>query len=79
MTPVLPSTTSTSATYSVPPSPPSKELKHSIISGFRNEMHPKNFEEQGCAVCSKLTLLKDLTNHNNLNVPWDILGVEGIT
>ena len=76
---VLHRTTSTSTTFSFPPSPLSKELKHSIISGFCNEMHPINFEEQGCAVCSKLTLLKDLTNCNNLNVPWVILCVEGVT
>ena len=79
MRPVLPSATPTSNACSFPPSPPSKELKHSIISGFCNEMHPKNFEEQGCAVCGKLTLLKDLTNRDNLDVPWNILCVEGIT
>ncbi|KAF9553066.1 hypothetical protein CPC08DRAFT_622192, partial [Agrocybe pediades] len=43
-----------------PPSPPSKDLLHSIISGFCNDMRPEAFQEAGCMICGSLTLISEL-------------------
>ena len=43
-----------------PPKPPSRKLLHKIISGYCNETSPVMFQEAGCAVCGRLTPIKDL-------------------
>src|ERR1700692_3944309 len=39
------------------PAPPSAELCQNIVSNFCADTSPEVFEETGCAVCGKLTLI----------------------
>jgi len=43
-----------------PPSPPSFNLQHTIISNACKDMSPNKFMESGCAVCGRLTQITDL-------------------
>ncbi|KAJ7088931.1 hypothetical protein C8R44DRAFT_649163, partial [Mycena epipterygia] len=38
-----------------PPLPPSKILRHNIITGMCEDVMPNVIEESGCGVCGKLT------------------------
>ncbi|KAF8183539.1 hypothetical protein K438DRAFT_1473424, partial [Mycena galopus ATCC 62051] len=62
-----------------PPSPPSEEQRHRIISGFCEDMLPDNFVEKGCAVCGRLTLITELTLMSELTLNWDLLANEDVT
>ncbi|KAK7018946.1 hypothetical protein R3P38DRAFT_2538243, partial [Favolaschia claudopus] len=44
-----------------PPVPPSRNLRHDIITGFCSDFDPAAFEEAGCAVCGTLTRKTKLT------------------
>jgi hypothetical protein len=56
-----------------PPSPPSNLLRRQIIRDFCESTAPTNFEEAGCGVCGKLTLLTDLTKFSEISLNLDIL------
>lgn len=43
-----------------PPKLSNDRLLHKIITGFCNDTHPSQFEESGCAVCGRLTPMKNL-------------------
>ena len=62
-----------------PPKPLSSMLQHKIISNFCNNTSLKNFEESGCAVCGKLTLLTDLQKLSELELNLDVLIQQGVT
>ncbi|KDR65457.1 hypothetical protein GALMADRAFT_81852, partial [Galerina marginata CBS 339.88] len=62
-----------------PPQPLTDKLQHTIISDFCNDIKPNKFEEAGCAVCGKLTLLTELLKLANLNLNLDILYQPGVT
>ncbi|KAF4617978.1 hypothetical protein D9613_013011 [Agrocybe pediades] len=55
----------TTSKQKFPPLPPSKDLLHSIISGFCDDMQPNAFQEAGCMVCGALTLLTELKPLDN--------------
>src|SRR6266700_3149648 len=54
-------------------------LQYKILSNFCNDTSFKNFEESGCAVCGKLTLLTDLQNLSELELNLDVLIQQGVT
>jgi hypothetical protein len=61
-----------------PPDPPSTELCQKIVSNFYADTAPEAFEEAGCAVCGKLTLvceMEELSDVENIN----LLKVDGVT
>ncbi|KAF8187235.1 hypothetical protein K438DRAFT_1488480, partial [Mycena galopus ATCC 62051] len=62
-----------------PPSPPSEELRHKIITGFCDDMLPARFMESGCAVCGRLTQNTELTLMSDLDLPWESLVVDDVT
>ncbi|KAJ7435552.1 hypothetical protein FB451DRAFT_1344754 [Mycena latifolia] len=62
-----------------PPPPPSKVLRHEIISGMCQDLDPASLEEAGCAVCGLLTPSKDLTPKDELQINWDVLKVQGVS
>ena len=43
-----------------PPEILSKNLQHKIITDYVNDTSPAEFEESGCAICGKLTVIKNL-------------------
>ena len=57
----------------------SKELQHKIITNFVNDTSPAEFEESGCAICGKLTLLKDLQKISELDLNMEILKQKGVS
>ncbi|KAF8142541.1 hypothetical protein K438DRAFT_1631655, partial [Mycena galopus ATCC 62051] len=62
-----------------PPAPPSRKLRHQVITGMCDDLDPSAFEEMGCAVCGALTPRVDLTEMDNTAVNWDLLKVPGVT
>ncbi|KAJ7938504.1 hypothetical protein B0H13DRAFT_1536850, partial [Mycena leptocephala] len=50
------------------PLPPSRELRHEIITGMRQDVNPVEIEESGCAVCGKLTLNIELTSMTDVDI-----------
>ena len=62
-----------------PPKPLSSILQHKIISKFCTDTSFKNFEESGCAVCGKLTLMTDLQKLSELELNLDVLIQQGVT
>ncbi|KDR74556.1 hypothetical protein GALMADRAFT_71169, partial [Galerina marginata CBS 339.88] len=56
-----------------PPFSLSDKLQHLIISKFCNDTKPNKFEETGCSVCGKLTLLIDVLKLSDLNLNLDFL------
>ena len=57
----------------------SKNLQHKIITGFGNDTSPAEFEESGCAICGKLTLIKDLWKKSELDLNIEILKQKGVS
>src|ERR1700723_2379519 len=64
---------------SFPPSPPSSELQHTIVSDFCHDMSPSQFIESACAVCGQLTCNRDLQHLSHADLDLDILIREGVT
>jgi len=64
---------------SFPPKPLSSLLQHKIASNFCKDTSPNAFEEGGCTVCGKLTLLTELQNLSELELNLDVLIQQGIT
>src|SRR6202142_353016 len=64
---------------SFPPSPPSSELQHTIVSDFCHDMSPSQFIESACAVCGQLTCNRDLQHLSDADLDLDILIREGVT
>ena len=62
-----------------PPKPLSSLLQHKIASNFCKDTSPQAFEESGCAVCGKLTLLTELQNLSELELNLDVLTQQGVT
>ena len=62
-----------------PPPPLSNQLQHTIISRFCDDMQFNKFEESGCAVCGKLTLLTELQKLSDLDLDLNILYQQGVT
>ena len=62
-----------------PPEVLSKNLQHKIITGFGNDTSPAEFEESGCAICGKLTLIKDLWKKSELDLNIEILKQKGVS
>ena len=62
-----------------PPKPLSSLLQHKIASNFCKDTSPQAFEESGCAVCGKLTLLTELQKLSELKLNLDILDQQGVT
>ena len=62
-----------------PPSPPSAELQHKIISDACKHMSPQIFTEAGCAVCGQLTYLVDLLNLTEVKLDLSILVRTSVT
>src|SRR6204780_1896282 len=61
-----------------PPNQPSTDLCQKIVSGFSADTAPEAFEEDGCAVCGKLTPVREmeeLSDVENIN----LLKVDGVT
>jgi hypothetical protein len=50
------------------PKPLTSLLQHKIASNFCKDTSPETFEESGCAVCGKLTLLTELQNLSELGL-----------
>jgi hypothetical protein len=67
------------AKVSFPPSPPSKKLLHSVLTGACKEMSPDHIMEQGCAVCGKLTLNSELLNFTSKSLNLQVLYRNGAT
>jgi hypothetical protein len=53
-----------------PPEPLSKNLTHTIASGFCKAMAPSRFVESGCAVCGRLTIKSELIKLSEIE--WDL-------
>jgi hypothetical protein len=62
-----------------PPEVLSKNLQYKIITDFVNDMSPTEFEESGCAVCGKLTLIKDLQKLSKVDLNMEILKQKGVS
>ncbi len=62
-----------------PPEPLSSLLQHKIASNFCKDTSPQAFEESGCAVCGKLTLLTELQKLSELDLNLDVLTQQNIT
>jgi hypothetical protein len=62
-----------------PPEVLSKNLQHKIITDFVIDTSSFNFEESGCAVCGKLTLMKDLQRLSELDLKLEILRQKGVS
>lgn len=62
-----------------PPVPPTKVLRHEIITGMCNDVDPVQIEESGCAVCGQLTLNTELTPIKDLELNWELLKRPGVT
>ncbi|KAF8235928.1 hypothetical protein L208DRAFT_1533595 [Tricholoma matsutake] len=62
-----------------PPKPLSPELSHEIISGFCKDASTDSLEENGCAVCGRLTPKKQLTKLKSIANQLHILQSEGGT
>ena len=62
-----------------PPSLPSENLQHTIISNFCEDTAPSNFMKSGCAVCGKLTSVKELQKLSDLELDLSILVQLGVT
>ncbi|KAJ7817073.1 hypothetical protein B0H13DRAFT_1662968 [Mycena leptocephala] len=61
------------------PLPPSRELRHEIITGMHQDVNPVEIEESGCVVCGKLTLNIELTSMTDVDINWDLLIRPGVT
>jgi hypothetical protein len=64
---------------SFPPPPPSQQLQHMIISNACDDMDPRQFVESGCAVCGRLTPLRNLHKLVQSGSNLSILDEQGIT
>jgi hypothetical protein len=62
-----------------PPSPFTRELGHTIISNFCKDTNPRVFMESGCAICGKLTVVKDLTLLEHFTGDLELLKTVGMT
>ena len=62
-----------------PPNPLTSLLQHKIASNFCKDTSPQAFEESGCAVCGKLTLLTELQNLSELELDLNVSIQQGIT
>jgi len=62
-----------------PPSQLTKSLQNQIISEFCQDTSPSAFQEAGCAVCGRLTLLTELQKLSDLNFNLNILCQSGVT
>jgi len=60
-----------------PPSPPSLELQHAMVSGACKDM--AQITETGCAVCGKLTPSADLTKLSQCKLNLGVLADSGVT
>jgi hypothetical protein len=60
-----------------PPEVLSKNLQYKIITDFVNDISPTEFKESGCAICGKLTLIKDLQKLSEVNI--EILKQKGVS
>jgi hypothetical protein len=47
-------------------------LKYKIITDFVNDTSPAEFEESGCAICGKLTLIKILQKLSELDLNMEV-------
>ena len=62
-----------------PPTLLSSSLQCQVISAFCKDTAPNAFQEAGCTVCGRLTLLTELQKQSDLNLDLDILHQPGIT
>ena len=62
-----------------PPKPLTSLLQHKIASTFCKDTSPQAFEEIGCAVCGKLTLLTELQNLSDVELNLNVLIQQGVT
>jgi hypothetical protein len=62
-----------------PPTPPSLNLQHSIISNYCKDISSQKFTESGCAVCGKLAPLTELYKLSKFKLKLDILIQENVT
>jgi len=62
-----------------PPKPLTSHLQHKIASNFCKDTSPQAFEESGCAICGKLTLLTELQNLSELELNLNVLIQQGVT
>jgi hypothetical protein len=56
-----------------PPKPVSSVLQYKIASNFCKDTSPQAFEESGCAICGKLTLLTELQKLSELELNLNVL------
>ena len=61
------------------PKPLTSLLQHKITSNFCKDTSPQAFEESGCAVCGKLTLLTELQNLSDLGLDLNVLIQQGVS
>jgi hypothetical protein len=62
-----------------PPPPLSPELAQHVIRDFCIDSEPKRFEESGCAVCGRLTLLVNLSQLKSVKGMLNVLDMPGVT
>jgi hypothetical protein len=62
-----------------PPTPLDSTLSHKIINNFCADSEPTKLEEAGCAVCGRLTCVKELTKLKSVGNLLHILNVPGVT
>jgi len=62
-----------------PPPPSDRKLEHKIISNFCADVNMRTVAEDGCAVCGRLTLVKDLMGMGQLKDNLHVLIQGGVT
>ncbi|KAJ6596740.1 hypothetical protein B0H10DRAFT_1827595, partial [Mycena sp. CBHHK59/15] len=62
-----------------PAPPPSKKLRHEVITGWCDDINPHKLEESGCAVCGRLMPNVDLTLMEKTGIDWKVVEVLGVT
>ena len=62
-----------------PPKPLSPFLQHRIATNFCKDTSPQAFEESGCAICGKLTLLTELQKLSKLELNLNVVTQQSVT
>jgi hypothetical protein len=60
-----------------PPKPLTKDLMHTVATGFCKATAPSKFVESGCAVCGQLTVMSDLIKIKDAECDFNILERNG--
>jgi hypothetical protein len=63
--------------FKFPPLPPTQELMQTIAKDFYKTMSPNKFEENGCAVCGRLTPMINLLKLSEAQCDFVILKRDG--